>query len=322
MVLSKRTTTRPSAQLSAQEAYNIWDLLASKYLEIERLTMWETFAHDTDLKLHIDRVRAAVLRDAGSWERIATRTAVKGPDAPRRGIHTSINSEIFHDEHIAMWLLQMLQQDLEQLFRVVRTCMRNDAIRRKAMAEIKRVVTYLDDYVQYVKLKGWIGQPPLYPNVPKDSPEQLSCGEAGHLWDHLTFRYDNIDQNRAIRDAVHDGDFKIVLDAGIRILSRQIRRLEKELLAFGIPLPKAPPVVHAVIEDTEYAEDDQIFRLLLTGLQGAVLLHVKAFIHSTTNDRLRAYFKKLLISEMGLTEKLVLYGKVKGWLNPPPTYAQ
>lgn len=37
--------------LSAQEAYNIWDFLTSKYLVLTRLAIWENFVHDMDLSM-------------------------------------------------------------------------------------------------------------------------------------------------------------------------------------------------------------------------------------------------------------------------------
>lgn len=320
MVSSSRLTLTTNPRLSVQEAYNLWDILASRYMIIEQLTLWDRFAHDADLRLHIGNVKSQMSRVTGSWEKTAMGASIKGPDAARKGVNTSMNSEVFHDEQIALWLLRLLQEDLQRLFRVARTCATNDGMRRKATREIRRMADYQDDLVKYLKLKGWINSPPLYPNVPRDTPEELSCAEASHLWDHLTFRYDNIDENRTWRDAVHDGDFRLILDVGLALLSRQIKRLEKEVLHFGLPLPKAPPKVHAMLENTNFTDDDTIFRLLLSGLQGAVLLHVRAFTQSTVNDRIRTLFKQLLFSEMGLAEKMLLYGKVKGWLNPAPQY--
>lgn len=179
----------------------------------------------------------------------------------------------------------------------------------------------MDSMLKFLKLKGWINQPPLYPNVAPNTPERIDSGEAYHLWDHLTFRYDNIEQTQMFYELAHDGDLKLLIKQGLQdTLKEQIARLEKEVLYFGIPMPKAHAKVRISVENTEILDDDYIYRTMLIGMQGASIMHVQAYKQCVTNDRLRKIFKQLLIEEVNIINKLIKYGKSKSWLNVPPNY--
>lgn len=62
--------------------------------------------------------------------------------------------------------------------RVLRTAVTNDFIRKLIMEFISDDVEMLDKFIKRIKLRGWINQAPLYPNVPKESDESIDCGEA------------------------------------------------------------------------------------------------------------------------------------------------
>lgn len=119
----------------------------------------------------------------------------------------------------------------------------------------------------------------------------------------------------------NDGDFKFILKHGREELMRQAGMLEKELLHFGIPLPVHPPAITPPTKTLELVDDDHIFRTLLMGMQGAGILHAVTMKQSTTNDRVRDLFKKLLLDEIDMQERLIKFGKLKGWLNTSPEYS-
>ncbi len=45
---------REPERINCQEAYSIWDILSAKYQFLEKLEMWQNFAHDKSLKSLID----------------------------------------------------------------------------------------------------------------------------------------------------------------------------------------------------------------------------------------------------------------------------
>jgi len=108
------------------------------------------------------------------------------------------------------------------------------------MQFLKDAINSLDTYVKYLKAKGWLEVPPLYKNVPPEVDEILDTGEAFHLWDYLTFRYDNLFKTQLFYGYAYDGDFKTLLLTGTKILEGQCKKLLGELTYFGIPVPKRP----------------------------------------------------------------------------------
>ncbi|SFG55778.1 hypothetical protein SAMN05660649_01982 [Desulfotomaculum arcticum] len=96
--------------------------------------------------------------------------------------------------------------------------------------------------------------------------------------------------------------------------------LEKELVHFRVPLPNRPPNVMPSRAPTMLMDDDNIFRWVFQGIQGALLMHPQALIECTHNDRIRNIFKELLFSELEMLASTIKYGKLKGWLNPALHY--
>ena len=48
--------------------------------------------------------------------------------------------------------------------------------------------------------------------------------------------------------------------------------------------------------------------------------HAQAFKRATYNDEIRELFRDLLLDEMEVFDDFMKFGKLKGWLNPVPTY--
>lgn len=163
--------------------------------------------------------------------------------------------------------------------------------------------------------------PPLYKLVPKEVNDKLDTGEAYHLWNHTTYRYDNMHQTDIYHAFAHDVDFKALLKTGMQVLlKKQINLLEKELEHFGIPVPKRPSSVYVTPSDTTILDDDHMYRMILTGIQGTASLHAQAYKQCFTNERIRNIFKTLLYSEIDCIDDLIKFGKIKGWLHPAPQY--
>ncbi len=322
MVFSLRKTAElKKRHINVQEAYNLWDILAAKYAEIEQIQIWENFAHDLDLKLLLGSLKADYTKEARNIENEMRKHGVSGIDAPRKGVNTSSNSEVLTDEGIALELFIKSKEVMEILLRAIRSSTTNDDLRKLFIKMLRDTISRVDMNSKYIKLRGWFNQPPLYPNIPKDTNEMIDCGEAYHIWDHLTFRYDNIQQTRILYETTHDEDFKMVLKTGLgKILMEQAELLEKECLKFGIPLPKAPPNVLTTIQTTEMLDDNHMFRVLNAGVQGAAVLHFSAVKQCGTNDRLRKIFIELLYDEIYMADKLTKFGKLKSWFNEAPKY--
>lgn len=186
---------------------------------------------------------------------------------------------------------------------------------------ILKTIEETDRTIKYLKLKGWIEQPPLYKEVPPNLKEKISTIEAFNLWDHLTFRYDNIRSTQMYQGLVHDTDFKVIIALGLKRPKEQADMLEGEVTKYGIPIPKKPGIVSDIPTlACEMCSDDQIFRMIYIGLQGASIKHAQSLKNCTHCETIRNLFKKLFKSELDYIDDFNKYGKAKGWLNPVPTY--
>lgn len=306
--------------LNTQEAYNLWGILASKYLVAEKLNMWNEFVHDLDLKVIIKILLNEIDENTNILEAQLKKYLIKGPEHSRYAVNSPVNPEVMQDKYIARDIFVYNQEHIENLVRSIRTSMTNDEIRTIFKKMCVKTIEEQDKIVQYLKAKGWIETPPLYQDTPDNVQERLSSCDAYHIWDHLAYRYDNIHQTLIFHSFAYDGDFKVVLKMGIDILNRQAKIFEKELKYFGIPLPTKASDIIVPPANTELLDDKYMYRMVLQGIQGITSVHAHALKQCTYNDRLRNIFKKILIEEIDELDKMIKFGKAKGWLDPVPAY--
>jgi len=310
--------------LDTAEAYNLWDILKAKYIQVERMLLWRNFAHDRDFIRMLDMYLKDFGREITLLEKELDKYGISGPDKNRTEVKTAANAEVIRDEYIAQDFYIYLQESIEMLLRAFRTSTTNDSVRALFLRMLKKAIEQTDAYIKYLKTKGWLEEPPFYPNVPAETGERLDTGEAFHLWEHLTFRYDNIHQTDIYYTFAHDRDFKLILKTGLQaVLQKQAQTLEKQMVRFGIPLPKRSTRVFSIPQSPQFTQalnDDHMYRLILTGMTGAASVHGQALKQCSTNDRVRNIFKELLYSEINFLDRFIKFGKVKGWLHPAPKY--
>jgi len=307
--------------LSTAEANNLWDILKSAYMEIELAQILGNYAHDPEFKLLMGSYEKELGENIRMLEMEAKKGSICGPDKNRSSVHAAVNSEIMYDEFLAQEFYIFAQENVEQLLRVLRTTTSHERLRKLFTKLLLKAIDRADSVIHYLKMKGWIDTPPLYKLAPAHA-EKLSAGEAYYLWDHLTFRYDNISQTEIYYAFAKDLDFKLLLSVGLeRGLRKQAEILENELHYFGIPLPKRPKNFSIPDNLTTYMDDDHMFRMVLIGIQGAGMMHAQALKQCTVNDRVRAIFKELLLKELDYNNDLIRFGKLKGWLHSTPMYS-
>jgi spore coat protein CotF len=116
-----------------------------------------------------------------------------------------------------------------------------------------------------------------------------------------------------------DEDLRLILKYGKNTLGKHIDILEKKMTEFAIPLPLRPPKQTQNTVNLEVTSDRYIFRRVLRGIQSFLPTHSMAVIHSTS-PVIRDLFLSFLNEEMKLYDKLVEYGKLKGYILEPPVY--
>ncbi|ATW23630.1 DUF3231 family protein [Candidatus Formimonas warabiya] len=153
----------------------------------------------------------------------------------------------------------------------------------------------------------------------KEKQRNVNVSEVFHLWNHLVQRYNVIYITDTLVTFARDEDLKIILNTGKKTLVGHIGTLEKEMIAYGIPLPIRPPKHTQTTSHAEQISDRYIFRRVLRGIQSFLPTHTMAFVHSTS-PAIRELFMSFLIEEMKLYDKFVEYGKIKGYEIVPPMY--
>ncbi len=273
--------------IDIREAYNLWDLLKSKYTAIEFFKTLSNSARDRDLSFILNKVVNNLEKDSMTVENFMERFSLVSPDKNRQHVNYPKFSGAVKDEFLANELIVFLQEEAERLMRGYKTSISNDEVRSFFKKLVVARVNEMDILVQYLKLKGWIETPPLFNRTSVDVTEKVATVEIFHLWHHLTFRYDNITSTEIFIKYAFDGDFVITLKAGLQKLKKQVQMLEKELTHFGIPLPNPPGKITYTPRDTEILKDDHMFRTLLDGLQGAAIMHLHPLKECSVNDRIR-----------------------------------
>ncbi|MHB1127606.1 MAG: DUF3231 family protein [Bacillota bacterium] len=275
MVFSARPKVSEQNELSVGEVYNLWDVLTGYYQSIEQLKTYRNYAHDPDLvRLVDDTIKDKEHRVQKVLEKMK-KFGIKSPETPRKDVTSFIDTQVIHDEQICLYLLLIAQERVELKLRAVRNSTVNDEVRSFFIYLVKVDIENIDHIVKYMKIKGWIHQSPIFPNIPKDASELIDVGEAYHLWDHLVFRYQNITQTTIYSKMTHDGDFKLFLKKGLDILTDQRKFLEKGIKYFGLEFPKGPPEDTMPIQNTEILEDNFMYRNVLQGMESAILVHAQ-----------------------------------------------
>jgi len=318
--IKNQLKSKTQSLIDVAEANNLWDLTLTKHRGIDRALIWSTYAKDTELKVILQQSIEKGKKQVKSLEDELNKYSIMGPKRSRAKMNVSVNSELLLDEDLGGYLFLAIQEDIELVFRAFRTSTTNDAIRALFVKFLTDEISDMDKLVRYLKIKGWIETPPIYPSIPAETNEKIDTAEAFHLWDHLTFRYDNIYQTQFWYEHTEDPDLKYLLQKGLQDnLKKQANNLENELVKFGIAIPKRPPDVIPTPQ-RRLITDEFIFRSLFTGIVGAAWVHALALKRCTTNDRIRQMFKDLLVQEINILSKMILYGKTKGFFEVVPQY--
>ncbi|MFZ7103710.1 MAG: DUF3231 family protein [Peptococcaceae bacterium] len=145
---------------------------------------------------------------------------------------------------------------------------------------------------------------------------------AAYLWDFLVGRYLCLEETRIYLNLVKDQEFATILQTGIVVvLSKQIAKIEQEMEKYRLPLPQRSPQSYKhLLEQEVEISDEYMFRQIFEGCQ-KYMDYLACICRSLIfNDSLREIFNDFLKSELFFFDKMCLYGKSKGWLEPPPMY--
>jgi len=308
--------------IDIEEAFNLWNLLGVRYRNIYTIRLFCNFVHDLDLFNFMETIKDDFEKQVKILEKETERFEIKVPRRPPESVKISDRVEEFSDQYIYREVFNLLKEDLFTLSRTVRTSTTNDRLRRIFRRFLKNQLYNFDDFLKFGKLKGWLDTAPTYKTARPVRKERLDVVEAYHLWDHLNLRYDQIQLTQLFFNFAHDEEFRAILNSGLETLRKEVNILEEQMNILEVPLPERPPYASNATIDPETIEDIFMYRVILTGIQNAMDLHLRAVVETTRNDSIRKMFTQFLSTEVEVFDKYLRYGKVKGWLHPAPLYTE
>lgn len=319
------TTTRNQVSkkhqlLDVQEAYKLWDLVKTRYFMIDQLILFKNFTHDIDFKAILNNYINQFKNEVVELNKELEYFSIKGPNPNIEDVNVVGNSEVVNDNQIASLLHSFIKINVENLIKILYNDSTNDHVKKIFINLLKKSITQLYDFVKYLKIKGWIEIPPLYPYTNNNVKERISTNEVYHLWSHLITRYQHIYQTKIYTKYTFNTDFQLLLKAGTDILNKQAAQIEKKMLYYGVILPKKHGEIIPTPETTELYEDKFMFQTILTGMRNAAVLHGFAVNDCVLNNDVRNLFKSLLYEEIDFINRFIKYGKIKGWIYKTPSF--
>lgn len=303
-------------------AFNLWNSLRARYGSVETLQMYRNFIHDRDFDLMLSRFLNTFIKESKILEDESARYMVTLPKRPAVDIRIDKKLDELTDRYIYRRIFEDLITQMFVLGRAYRTTTTNDRLRELFKNALLGHAYQFQILYKYGKLKSWEDSPPAYKPSKPIKNEDLSVSEAFHLWDHLNFRYDQLELAQFYISFAHDTSFVAVLDMGLIILKKQIETFEELCLKYSVHVSERPPAKIVQRIDPEAMEDLFMYRILLSGIQDSVDLHMRAVLETVRNDSLRKIFIDLFKVEMSNYDRFLKYGKAKGWIKIPPMYGE
>lgn len=303
-------------------AFNLWNSLRARYGSIETLQLYRNFIHDRDFDLMLSRFLHTFIKESKILEDEATRCTVPLPKRPAVDIRIDKKLDELTDRYIYRRIFEDLVTQMVVLGRSYKTTTNNDPLRELFKNALLGHAYQFQILFKYGKLKSWEDHPPAFKPSKTLQNDDLSISEAFNLWDHLNFRYDQLELIQFYSSFAHDTSFIAVLDMGVILLKKQINTFEELCLNYNVHVPERQPASIVQRIDREAMEDQFMYRILLSGVQDALDLHMRAIQETVRNDSLRKLFIDLFKVEMSANDKYLKYGKTKGWINIPPMYGE
>lgn len=308
--------------IDIQEAFNIYNLLRTRYVSTQTVQLFKNFVHDLDWEIILNKFQKNFGRQIKKLEELGEDFRIIMPNRPPLDVKFATRINDITDEYIYKKIYHDLVAQLMSLIHAVRSTNTNDNLRNIFIQDLTIHFEDFDTLYKFGKLKGWEETYPVYKTSINQLEEQLSTSEAFHIWDHITMRYEQIELMGVFSNFAHDTEFKVILQHGLYIYNKQVNKLEQLALKLNVPLPNRPalPVMSPI--DPETVTDKFMYRIILSWELSSLDTHVRAIIETIRNDSLRKLWSGLLNTELEYYDKYLKYGKMKGWTRVVPIYGE
>jgi len=308
--------------IDIQEAYNIYSLLRARYVSTQTVQLFRNFVHDVSWEVVLDKFQKNFENQIDNLEKLGEEFRIIMPNRPPVDVKFATRINDITDDYIYKKIYHDLVAQLMSLSHAVRSTSTNDNIRNTIIQDLKIHFEDFDILYKFGKLKGWEETYPTYKTAIVQVEEQLSTSEAFHIWDHIVMRYEQIELIGIFSGFAHDTEFKVILQHGLYIYNKQVKKLEELALKLNIPLPNRSALPVTTPIDPEMITDKFMYRIILSWQLSALDAHLRAIIETIRNEELRRLWTGLLDAELEYYDKYLKYGKMKGWTRVVPIYGE
>jgi hypothetical protein len=308
--------------IDIQESYNIYSLLRARYVSTQTVQLFKNFVHDIDWEIVLDGFQKNFEEQIDNLEKLGDKFRIIMPNRPPVDVKFATRINDITDNYIYKKIYHDLVAQLMSLSHAVRSTSTNDNLRHIIIKDLKVHFEDFNILYKFGKLKGWEETYPTYKTAIPQEKEALSTSEAFHIWDHTVMRYEQIELIGIFSSFVHDTEFKVILQHGLYIYNKQVKKLEELALKLNVPLANksALPVTSPI--DPEMITDKFMYRIILSWQLSSLDAHLRAIIETIRNEPLRKLWTELLDSELAYYDKFLKYGKMKGWTRVVPIYGE
>ena len=154
-------------QITAGEAYMLWDHLVTRYDIIDTTQIYQNLVHDPDFKVVMTTGLTMILeKQVDQLEIQLNKYKIALPERPFKSVRFDANSGAFKDEFIFRKVFTGIQGFLDSHVRTIRTMVYNDCLRKMFIKFLLEEIDVLDDLSKYGKVKGWFEIPPFMDPIP------------------------------------------------------------------------------------------------------------------------------------------------------------
>ena len=322
-IISKiKKITKREDSLDIQEAFNIYSLLRARYVSTQTIQLFKNFVHDVDWEIILEGFQVHFEKQIDNLEKLGKEFRIIMPNRPPVDVKLATRVNDITDDYVYKKIYHDLVAELMSLIHSVRSTSTNDNLRNIIIQDLIVHFEDFDTLYTFGKLKGWEEIYPVYKTSIQQLEEQLSTSEAFHIWDHITMRYEQIELIGLFSSFAHDTEFKVILQHGLYIYNKQVKKLEQLAIKLNVPLPNRPALPVTSPIDPETITDKFMYRIILSWELASLDAHVRAIIETIRNDSLRRLWNGLLNSELEYYDKYLKYGKMKGWTRVVPIYGE
>src|SRR5690554_2714920 len=132
---------------------------------INNLQVLSTYVHDQDFKYILNKLKESYVDQANILEKELNKFSIKSPEPNTADVISLGASEVASDKFIARVVYSLMQLLLGKCMKIIKEIIYKDNIRQLLIKITKDEILRFFNFVKYMRTKGWLENPPLYPNI-------------------------------------------------------------------------------------------------------------------------------------------------------------